>query len=94
MAGRKKAEPKEKKKTLLEFNVGYPLRPIKEGDLVPVYKIPYKAKWELYKGRVLKVIEMRTLGAYVELERIDTGKKSLEFIYLGKIYEGWDKPFS
>lgn len=94
MAGRAKKEPKEKKKTLIDFNQGFKLREIKVGQRVDVYKIPYKQKGKTYTGTILDIVHRGTLGAWCKLRRIDTGAETIDFIYLGKIYDGWDKPFS
>lgn len=93
---RKAAEKIEKikKPTLLEFNKGYKIQELKVGDKVEVYRIPYKQKGLQYSGIVRKVIETGTLGAWVVLDRLDTGSETIDYIYLGKIYSGWDKPFS
>lgn len=91
---RKAAEKKEKKPTLLEFNKGHKAGEIKEGDKVDVYRIPYKQKGLQYSGIVRKVIHAGVLGAWVIHERLDTGKETIDYIYTGKIYNGWDKPFS
>ncbi|QFG05440.1 hypothetical protein 031MP004_39 [Bacillus phage 031MP004] len=90
---KKTTSTKEKKKTLLEYNKGHKLRELKVGQTVPIYRIPYKAKGEAYKATVKKIIRMGALGATCLVEREGTGSESIEFIYLGKIYEGWDKPF-
>jgi hypothetical protein len=95
MAGRgKKKEEKKKKPTLLEYNQGYPKRKIKVGQRVDVFKVPYKEKFKTYTGEVLAILHEGTLGNWVRLRRLDTGSEAIEFIYLGKVYEGWDKPFS
>ncbi|QFG05707.1 hypothetical protein 035JT001_40 [Bacillus phage 035JT001] len=89
----KKTATKEKKMTLREYNKGYKLRELKVGQVVPIYRIPYKAKGEAYKAKVKKIISMGTLGATCVVEREGTNAEGIEFIYLGRIYEGYDKPF-
>jgi hypothetical protein len=93
MAGKPKKE-KAPKKSLIEFNSGYKPRELKVGQVVDVFKIPYKAKAKSYSGRVKKIIYKGAFSACCLLERLDTGSETIDFIYLGKIYDGWDKPFS
>jgi hypothetical protein len=90
---KKAAEKKVKKPTLLEFNKGHKIKELKVGDKVEIYRIPYKQKGLQYSGVVRKVINTGALGAWVVHERSDTKKETIDYIYLGKIYSGWDKPF-
>ena len=87
------AKEKVKKPTLIDFNKGYKRHDIKAGDKVDIYRIPYKQKGLQYSGIVRKVIHEGALGAWVVHERLVTKKETIDYIYLGKIYNGWDKPF-
>lgn len=93
---RKAAEKTEKvkKPTLMEFNKGHNKGKLKIGDKVDVYRIPYKQKQKQYSGIVRKIIEEGALGYWVVLERTDLEQETIDYIYTGKIYNGWDKPFS
>lgn len=83
---------KEKAFNLTEFNKGFPRRELKEGDQVTIYRVPYRNQGVLYRGTVVKIHNYSPLSAYCDIKKNGTESIYGESVYLGRIWEGWQKP--
>jgi hypothetical protein len=90
MAGKPKAAAKEFSVT--DFNKGHTPYDLQVGERVSIYKIPYRKKHKIGSGIVKRIITKWKFSAYCEL--LMDGKETTNghWVYLGRVYEGRDKP--
>lgn len=83
---------KEKEFNLTDFNRGFPRKELKVGDRVTIYRIPYREKNPLYSGVVVRIYRFGAFTAYCDIKKDGTESIYGESVYLGKVWQGWQKP--
>lgn len=90
----KAKEKKEKVKvfSVAEYNKGFKRREINVGDRVTAYKIPYRHKQAIGTGIVKKIFYIGEYSAFCDVLMDGHDIPNGHIIYLGRVYEGWQKP--